>query len=226
MASARRRLPHWAPETVTVFVTWRLAGTLPVRTEEARFEDRLSEGRTIAAKIPGNAAGIISQPVGRTVLPSAGKRFVAQDGELDRAAFGPTWLKDARVAGMIVDALNYGASTRGFYDLQAFVVMPNHVHVVWQPKIAMSRVLQWLKGVTSKRAKRILGMTEGAFWQDESYDHWVRSEGEFQRVIRYVESNPVKAGLAESIEAWPWSSATLPQTTRSSAPQSRVKSEE
>src|SRR5260370_25362512 len=53
MAGSRRRLPHWAPETVTVFVTWRLAGTLRLRTAEARFEDRLSEGRAIANKIPG-----------------------------------------------------------------------------------------------------------------------------------------------------------------------------
>jgi Transposase and inactivated derivatives len=127
---------------------------------------------------------------------------------------------------MIVEALHHGASVRGFYDLHAFVVMPNHVHVVWQPKIAMSRVLQWIKGVTSKRAKRILGLTDGAFWQDESYDHWVRSEAELHRIIRYVEWNPVKAGLADSIEAWPWSSATLPQTTRSSAPQSESETQE
>jgi REP element-mobilizing transposase RayT len=45
-----------------------------------------------------------------------------------------------------VDALHYGAATREFYDLHAFVVMPNHVHVVWSPKIEMPRILQWLKG--------------------------------------------------------------------------------
>jgi hypothetical protein len=46
-----------------------------------------------------------------------------------------------------------------------------------------------------------------AFWQPESYHHWIRSERELQSIIRYLEWNPVKAGLAESIEQWPWSTA-------------------
>jgi REP element-mobilizing transposase RayT len=46
----------------------------------------------------------------------------------------------------MVEALQYGATTKQLYDLYAYVVMPNHVHVVWEPKIAMARVLQWLKG--------------------------------------------------------------------------------
>ena len=159
MIYSRRRLPHWVPDNVPVFVTWRLAGTLP--------------------RIAGNA-------------------FVAQ---------GPRWLNDERVASMIVQALHYDESTRRLYDLHAYVIMPNHVHVVWQPRISMSRILQWLKGVTANRAKNILHLSEKAFWQDESYDHWVRSASELQRIIRYVEWNPVRAGLAKSIEEWPWSSA-------------------
>jgi putative transposase len=80
-----------------------------------------------------------------------------------------------------------------------------------------------LKGVTAKRAKHWLCLNVKAFWQDESYDHWIRSERELQKIIRYVEWNPVKAGLADSVEQWPWSSAHVadasqPQTTRSSAP--------
>jgi hypothetical protein len=53
----------------------------------------------------------------------------------------------------------------------------------------------------------ILGLDVKAFWQDESYDHWIRSWEELQRVIRYVEWNPVKAGLTKSVEEWPWCSA-------------------
>jgi hypothetical protein len=50
-------------------------------------------------------------PVGRTVLPSAisaGKLFATRDRELDRATSGPMWLKDARVAQVVVEALHYG----------------------------------------------------------------------------------------------------------------------
>jgi len=52
-----------------------------------------------------------------------------------------------------------------------------------------------------------LGPTGQPFWQYESYDHCIRSTLELNRVIRYVESNPLKAGLVASVEAWRWSSA-------------------
>jgi REP element-mobilizing transposase RayT len=171
-------------------VTWRLAGTLPRRILESKNE-----------------------------TTSAGTRFVSMDGELDRAALGPVWLTDTRVAQMMVEALQYGAAVKDLYDLHAYVIMPNHVHVVWQPKTAMPSILRWLKSVTANRAKRLLGLNVKAFWQDESYDHWIRSDAEFQKIVRYVERNPVKAGLVDSIEAWPWSSAAEPRTTRSSPPQ-------
>jgi hypothetical protein len=59
----------------------------------------------------------------------------------------------------------------------------------------------------SRVANRVLGRTGLPFWQDESYDHWIRSSDELQEIIVYVENNPVKAGLAEAAEHWPWSSA-------------------
>lgn len=108
---------------------------------------------------------------------------------------------------MVVEALQYGASVRRFYKLHAYVVMPNHVHVIWLPMIPLPRVLQWLKAITAKRAKRLLGLSSSAFWQEEYYDHWIRSDRELQKITRYVEWNPVKAGLAGSIEEWRWSSA-------------------
>jgi type I restriction enzyme R subunit/putative DNA methylase len=46
------------------------------------------------------------------------------------------------------------------------------------------------------------------FWQHESFDHWVRSAWELQRIVGYIEANPVSAGLAATPEDWPWSSAT------------------
>jgi hypothetical protein len=46
-----------------------------------------------------------------------------------------------------------------------------------------------------------------AFWQNESYDHVVRNEEEFRRIQRYIELNPVRAGLVESAEEFRWSSA-------------------
>jgi hypothetical protein len=64
-----------------------------------------------------------------------------------------------------------------------------------------------LKGFCAHECNRILGRAGQTFWQDESYDHLVRSELEFGRIQRYIEQNPVTAGLALAAEQFPWSSA-------------------
>ena len=128
-----------------------------------------------------------------------GARFVRTDYDLDRAKSGPVWLQNKRVAQMLVEVLRYGASVKQWYSLHAYVIMPNHVHVVWTPHISMSAILRWLKRTTAYRGKKLLGLISDAFWQDESYDHWIRSDRELQKIIRYVEWNPVKAGLAHSV---------------------------
>jgi REP element-mobilizing transposase RayT len=108
---------------------------------------------------------------------------------------------------MIAAALQYGETVRQFYHLHAWVIMPNHVHVVLEPRVAMPSIMRWLKGRTGRMANRILGGTGMSFWQEESFDHWLRSEEELQEAIEYVEGNPVKAGLVETKEQWAWSSA-------------------
>ena len=65
-----------------------------------------------------------------------------------------------------------------------------------------------MKRHTAREANRILGRTGETFWQAESYgDHWVRDEDEYRRIVAYIESNPVKAGLVERAEDYEWSSA-------------------
>ena len=178
----RRRLPHWVPDECTVFVTWRLAGTLPY--------------------FP---AILINDP-------RPGRTFLLQDQELDRTPGGPRWLKDPRIASMVADALEYGAGARGFYDLLAWVIMPNHVHVVLQPHAKLPEVMRWLKTATAHRANALIGRKGVPFWSREYYDRWVRSDQELQSVIAYVERNPVAAGLAACPEDWPWSSAAGVET--------------
>ena len=110
---------------------------------------------------------------------------------------------------MVADRIHYGERQRRFYCLHAWVVMPNHVHLLLQPWQAPPVILRWLKGSTAREANRILGRTGRPFWQDETFDHWVRQEGERRKIIRYIEWNPVTAGLARYIAEWPWSSAHL-----------------
>jgi len=128
--------------------------------------------------------------------------FLQHDAHLDHFDFGPVWLRDPRIANMLMNALQYGETVRQLYRLHAWVIMPNHVHVVLEPRTAMPAIMRWLKGRTARTANRILGRTGMAFWQDESFDHWVRSAEELQGVIDYVEDNPVKAGLVEGRDQW------------------------
>jgi REP element-mobilizing transposase RayT len=112
------------------------------------------------------------------------------------------------VAEVVAKALCYGEKMRK-YRLHAWVVMPNHVHVLMTPESPFSGIMRWLKWTTARRSNRLLGRRGIAFWQDESYDHWVRSRDEFEKIVAYVEWNPVAAGLEERPERWPWSSRVL-----------------
>lgn len=135
-----------------------------------------------------------------------GKQFLEADRRLDAAATGPRWLSDPEIAGYVVDSLIRGAEL-GHYFLRAYVVMPNHVHVLLDPLAPLRRITGGIKGVSARDANGALGRTEKPFWQDESFDHWIRNGAQFERVRRYIERNPVKAGLVARPEDWEWSSA-------------------
>jgi putative transposase len=129
------------------------------------------------------------------------------DRELDRAATGPRWLLDQRVAHCVADALRYGEIKLGLYELRAWVLMANHVHILIYPKATLSRITKSIKNFSARYANVILGRTGQPFWQDESYDHWVRCPVELEKIVLYIEGNPVAAGLVERVEDWRWSSA-------------------
>jgi putative transposase len=138
---------------------------------------------------------------------SAGRAFVWMDRYLDTVRSGPMDLKRPDIAEIVVRSLRRGV-VLGHYELGAFVLMSNHVHVLLRPKVAPGRLLRALKGTTAREANRILGRTGESFWQKESYDHWVRDEREWQRIAAHIENNPVTAGLTASAKDYPWSSAS------------------
>ena len=94
---------------------------------------------------------------------------------------------------MVVDAIHYREQDLGHFQLHAFVVMANHVHLLITPRVEVSRLMQSLKRFTAREGNRMLGRSGQPFWQDESYDRLVRDEVEFKRIARYIEMNPVKA---------------------------------
>jgi putative transposase len=149
-----------------------------------------------------------SLPANRLFLPESlsGKAFVAMDRLLDQAQTGPKHLSIPEVAAVVVDAVRDGERRFGRYRLHSFVVMPNHVHLLVTPSVPSAKWLRTLKGFTAHEANMILGRTGNPFWQSESYDHLVRPN-EFDRIRRYIENNPVKAGLVAAPEDFLWSSA-------------------
>jgi hypothetical protein len=126
--------------------------------------------------------------------------FAAWDGLLDSARCGPKFLAQPAVASMLVSKLRE-------YELDSFVVMPNHVHILCTPAGSLAGLIHRIKGSTAREANLMLGSTGRRFWQEEYFDRQVRSERERTRVRAYIESNPVLASLAPAPEAYPWSSA-------------------
>ncbi len=123
---------------------------------------------------------------------SSGKRFLGFDNLLDQAQTGPLWLKDGRIAECVISQLHVLHHKEKFL-LSAYVVMANHVHVLLVP--TTPQITQQIKGVTAHDANPILRHTDTPFWQDESFDHWIRNPEEWQAIRTYIEANPVTAGL-------------------------------
>jgi REP element-mobilizing transposase RayT len=139
------------------------------------------------------------------IWTTRGAAFAAGERLLDAAPSGPRWLAQPEVANVVVRVLQEGAA-EGRYDLELWVLMPNHVHVLLQPGDRLSKEIAWIKGRTAFEANRVMKRS-GSFWAKDYFDRWIRDRNEWEKVIRYIERNPVKAGLCNSPEDWQWSSA-------------------
>ncbi len=132
------------------------------------------------------------------------------------------FLEDPKLAAVVVDSMRHFAGQR--YDLLAYVVMPSHIHWLFKPlpewiktfeedeRTPRQRITYSLNRFTATKCNKLLNTT-GEFWQTESYDHWVRDVEELERIMRYIEENPVKAGLAATPDEWQFSSASLRKVT-------------
>jgi putative transposase len=198
----RRRLPHIQPPGGTLFITFRLADSIPARVWE-RLRQESEHIEAILAQISDQ------QERGQRAYAAQRRLFGQWDSALDSAQSGPMWLRDPRISGLVSESLHY--HNRHTYDLNAFCIMPNHVHLVFTPLAtpngeyqAVSVITHSIKRYTARLANRVLER-QGQFWQHENYDHVVHDEAEMGRIIAYVRNNPVKAGLIERAEDWEWS---------------------
>jgi REP element-mobilizing transposase RayT len=202
----RRHLPHFYPPDAIYFVTSRLADSLPPSViKRARKEREILESKESKGK---------REPSG---LPPYVDELDWWEKVIERGSKNARWLADPRIASLVAESIHYRDGKD--YDLVAYTIMPNHIHIVYgigqydlleRPHDAgplsgkqVSGIMMSMKRHTAAEANKLLGRT-GPFWQDESYDHVVRDTEELARIIEYVLDNPVKAGLVDSRRDWKW----------------------
>jgi len=119
---------------------------------------------------------------------------------------GPTYLKDVRIARIVAETIVKFDGEK--YDLRAWVVMPNHAHLLLKTSngYSLSQGIHSIKGYTASAANKLLGR-QGRFWSPDYFDRYIRGEDHYLKVKKYIDENPVKAGLCSAPEDWPWGSA-------------------
>jgi len=189
-------LPHWYQPGVTYFVTFRTEDSIPTavaRLWHRRRDDWLrrhgiepgrSQSKADLARLPRAARRAFHETFSREYLD-----------HLDRG-HGACVLKRPELAQIVADNLRYHDARR--YHLGDFVVMPNHVHLLvcllGQTEIE-AQATSW-KRYTATKINRRLGR-RGRFWQEESFDHLVRTPEQFDALRRYIAQNPSTAALHE-----------------------------
>ena len=180
---SRDYLPHFDRPGLVQAITFRLADALPSEVLE-RWKLELAKESDLARDLETR------------------KRVEAW---ID-AGHGCCALRDERIASLVEDALLHFDGQR--HRLLAWVVMPTHVHVLvetWERWPLAGLVQSW-KTWTAREANLLLGKS-GAFWQREYHDRFIRDGDHLRNVMRYIEQNPVKAGLCAHADDWRWGSA-------------------
>jgi REP element-mobilizing transposase RayT len=94
--------------------------------------------------------------------------------------------------------------------LHAAVVMPEHVHLLLTPlrdaggwPVPLSKIMKRIKGTSARSVNQLLG-SEWPVWQEESFDHVLRSDESLEEKLEYIRQNPVRRGLVDTPEDYPW----------------------
>jgi putative transposase len=198
-----RNLPHWFQVDAAIFVTFRTADSLPkevvLRMIAELREWLLNHG------LPAELAEFVlstKQPRYERLLAQVDTKQQRELKKLINQLFhrslddchGECLLKSSMLAQFVSDAIREFDDVR--YDLDSFVVMPNHVHVLVQFRQGydLSTVSQSWMRYTARRINKEIGRT-GVLWQPEAFDHIIRSPEQFEYLHRYIAENPKKANL-------------------------------
>jgi REP element-mobilizing transposase RayT len=195
------RLPHWRQEGATYFVTYRLADSLP----DSRLRQLAAFRREWEWRHPPPHSDEDRTELARGVMQR-------MEVWLDQG-LGSCVLREGALAAKVVEAMRHFDADR--YELDAYAVMPNHVHLLVRPfdrgayhrrgdfqsppptNDTLERILQSWKRYTSRQINLALGRA-GRLWQKESFDRIVRDEEHLYRCLQYIGANPSRAGLPSS----------------------------
>ncbi len=191
-----RHLPHQIPEGKPIFLTWNLKGAFPADVVELIRQ----EGERLKAEPSREGESTAERKIRHAKIA-----FAMSDRFLDTASGGPLDLSVPANASIVEGAILFGAPDR--YDLFAWCIMANHVHILLQPRWELAKITKGIKGFSAHQINKTQNQRGRVFWQDESYDHWARDDEELFRIISYIENNPVVARLCRRPEDWAWSSA-------------------
>jgi REP element-mobilizing transposase RayT len=187
---SRGKLPHWEVEGGRYFVTVRCADSLPTEVVA-----RLKE---IHEKIS------LVSPASDAFVAEQRRYFGLMDRYLD-AGRGACLLRESVAAKIVADEFDLLLEVR--VEVPCYCLMPNHWHALLRPQpncqLALPEIMKRLKGRTAKAIRQVFG-GEGAFWQREWFDRWMRDDTEHRRTMEYIRNNPVKAGLVARWQEWPW----------------------
>ena len=186
----RINLPHWQQGEAWQFVTWRLADSLPEEVVRRLVLDR----RLWLEKHP--------QPWSDETRREYGRRFTMRFEALLDDAHGSCVLKRTVLRSHVTGTLHHFDGER--YQLNCYVVMPNHVHVLFRPlgEHRMADILQSWKRYSAREINKALGRT-GTLWQREYWDRLVRSQKHFDWARTYILKNPGKLPTG-TFSVWQW----------------------
>ena len=181
----RGYLPHFDADRFQ-FVTFRLADSLP-QSILKKFEKELIHNK---------------------LDHFYDREFQMKVEEYLDNGVGDCHLLQPKIAEILVNSLRMFAGKR--YILAAWVVMPNHGHILLKPLpgFSLTSIMKGLKGNTANQANSVLGR-KGQFWHPDYFDRYIRDDAHFDKAVRYIENNPVKAGLVDTPERWKYSSASV-----------------
>lgn len=178
----RRHLPHWTQTGATYFATFRLADSLPTA--------RLAELQEFRAAWERNHP----QPRSDDVMRELSREIMRRIETWLDAGYGSCHLREPALAHVVGNAFRHFHGER--YEMNAWCVMPNHVHVLFRPRPGHGPgdILRSWKSFTARELNKRLGRT-GTLWQQESYDTMIRDTLHLAKAVRYIGQNPAKAGL-------------------------------